>query len=78
MALTDDEIELIDTTIKKVEAVQDKYHAKVAEIYELVHGFRTLREDTPKNVDCTLMTDEQVQTSKANLLTHAQTIIDTW
>ena len=78
MALTDDEIELIDTTIKKIEAIQDKYHAKVAEIYELVHGFRTLREDTPKNVDCTLMTDEQVQTSKANLLTHAQTIIDTW
>ena len=78
MALTDDEIELIDTTIKKIEAIQDKYHAKVAEIYELVHGFRTLREDTPKNVDCTPMTDEQIQTSKTNLLTHAQTIIDTW
>ena len=78
MALTDDEIELIDTTIKKIEAIQDKYHAKVAEIYELVHGFRTLREDTPKNVDCTDMTDEQIQTSKTNLLTHAQTIIDTW
>ena len=78
MTLTDEEIELIDTTIKKVEAVQDKYHAKVAEIYELVHGFRTLRGNTPKNIDCTDMTDEQIQTAKTNLLTHAQTIIDTW
>ena len=78
MSLTDEEIELIRTTISKIETVQNKYHAKVSEIHELVSGFRELLRSSPKNIDCTLMTDEQVQTSKTNLLTHAQTIIDTW
>ena len=62
MSLTDEEIELIRTTISKIETVQNKYHAKVSEIHELVSGFRELLRSSPKNIDCTLMTDEQVQT----------------
>ena len=78
MPLTDEEMELIRAAIKKIETVQEKYDAKVNEINEVRFGLQEMLKNTPKNIDCTDMTDEQVQTSKTNLLTHAQTIIDTW
>ena len=78
MTLTDEEKNTIQEKIKAIEAVQNKYHAKVAEINQVIGGFWELFRDTPKNTDCTSMTDEEIQASKTNLLTHAQTIIDTW
>ena len=78
MTLTDEEKNTIQEKIKGIEVVQNKHHAKVDEINQLIAGFRELLSAVPKNVDCTDMTDEQIQSSKTNLLTHAQTIIDTW
>ena len=67
--------EVIFSKIRSIEVKQDEYHAKVAEINDVRFGLQELLKDTPKNVDCTPMTDEQKATAKTNLFSHVERIL---
>ena len=67
--------EVIFSKIRAIEVKQEEYHAKVAEINDVRFGLQELLKDTPKNVDCTPMTDEQKATAKTNLFSHVERIL---
>ena len=77
MSLSDEDLALITIKIDAMIKKHGKYQIKSNEINEVVRALGMISGDNPRNSDCTAMTDEQIQTSKTNLLNHAEEIL-TW
>ena len=75
MALSDEIKELLNSKIRLLDDKNDYYQIKVAEINEVIFGLREIMKDTPKQLDCTDMTADQVETAKTNLLAHVERIL---
>ena len=75
MTLSDETKELLNSKIRLLDDKNNEYQAKVAEINEVIFGIREIMRDVPKQVDCTNMTDDQIETSKTNLLAHVERIL---
>ena len=75
MALSDETKRLLHDKIRLLDDKNDYYQVKVAEINEVIFGLREIMRSSPKQVDCTDMTDDQIETSKTNLLAHVERIL---
>ena len=75
MTLSDETKELLNSKIRLLDDKNNEYQTKVAEINEVIFGIREIMRSSPKQVDCTNMTDEQIETSKTNLLAHVERIL---
>ena len=75
MVLSDETKELLNGKIRLLDDKNNYYQIKVAEINEVIFGLREIMRDAPKQLDCTDMTAEQVETAKTNLLAHADRIL---
>ena len=75
MTLSDETRELLNSKIRLLDDKNNEYQAKVAEINEVIFGIREIMRSSPKQVDCTNMTDDQIETSKTNLLAHVERIL---
>lgn len=68
-----------DSIISKINTLQpirDGFELKAQGIQEIMSGLDTLLRDTPKNIDCTAMTDQEIEAYKTNLFEHADEAIN--
>ena len=75
MALSDETKRSLHDKIRLLDDKNNYYQIKVAEINEVIFGLREIMKDAPKQLDCTDMTADQVETAKTNLLAHAERIL---
>ena len=57
--------------IYELQPIRDGFERKAQNIQEIISGLDLLLRDDPKNIDCTDMTDEQIEEYKTNLFEHA-------
>ena len=75
MALSDETKQILHDKIRLLDDKNNYYQSKVAEINEVIFGLREIMRSSPKQVDCTDMTDDQIETAKTNLLAHVERIL---
>ena len=75
MALSDETKQILHDKIRLLDDKNEYYQIKVAEINEVIFGLREIMKGSPKQVDCTDMTDDQIETAKTNLLAHVERIL---
>ena len=75
MALSDETKQILHDKIRLLDDKNNYYQSKVAEINEVIFGLREIMRSSPKQIDCTDMTDDQIETAKTNLLAHVERIL---
>ena len=66
----------IQDKIEELRPLREKIDKKSYHLQSVFTGLDNLLRDNPKNVDCTVMADEQIETYKTNLFRMVDEVLE--